>query len=377
IVMPCLDEENTIGICISKAKQFIEETGIYGEIIIADNGSADRSVSIAESMGAKVVQVKGLGYGNALHGGISAAEGKYIIMGDSDDSYDFYELAPFVDKLREGFDLVIGNRFLGEIKPKAMPWLHRYLGNPILSGIGKLFFNTKVGDFHCGLRGIRKDSYQKLDLQTSGMEYASEMIVKSVIFNYKISEVPIVLHADGRGREPHLRSWRDGWRHLEFLLIYSPRWLFLYPGIALIAAGSILILWIYTGNSTEASWGGRLQSVIFGMMAVVIGYQSVIFSFFTKVFAESAGLIPADLMIRRLFRQNNLRLMLIAGIFLIISGIIFILLKQSISDKVTPAAALACIIGSQTVLASFFLHILTLKKRNKDNYYFNQKSEDK
>ena len=226
ILMPCLNEEETIGLCIRKALSFLEQHQIKGEVLIADNGSTDQSRDIARRLGARVVNVEEKGYGSALLGGIRAAKGQYIIMGDSDDSYDFLNLMPFVSKLREGYDLVMGNRFKGGIEKGAMPFLHRYLGNPVLTFIGRLFFRIGISDFHCGLRGFRRESILAIGLNTPGMEFASEMVVKSALSGLKIAEVPTTLSPDGRSRPPHLNTWRDGWRHLRFLLIYSPRWMF-------------------------------------------------------------------------------------------------------------------------------------------------------
>ena len=239
IVMPCLNEAETLEVCIRKAQESLRKDEISGEVVIADNGSEDGSQEIAERLGARVVPVSGRGYGAALHGGFEAARGRFVIMGDADDSYDFSSLMPFVEKLREGYDLVMGNRFLGGIEPGAMPPLHRYLGNPVLTGIGRLFFRSPAGDFHCGLRGFRRDAILGLGLQTTGMEFASEMVVKSTLMGLRIAEVPTTLSPDGRSRPPHLRSWRDGWRHLRFLLLYSPRWLFLYPGAVLMLLGLV------------------------------------------------------------------------------------------------------------------------------------------
>ncbi len=239
VLMPCLNEAETLGTCISKAKVSIKSLGLKGEVLIADNGSTDGSQDIARGLGARVVNVERKGYGNAIMRGIATAHGKYVIMGDSDDSYDFSTLGPFVEKLREGYDLVMGNRFLGGIQPGAMPPLHRYMGNPVLTTIGRLFFKSPSGDFHCGLRGFKRKTILDLDLRTTGMEFASEMVVKASLHDLRITEVPTTLQPDGRTRPPHLRSWSDGWRHLRFLLLYSPRWLFLYPGILLIAFGLI------------------------------------------------------------------------------------------------------------------------------------------
>src|SRR5579872_4554372 len=238
--MPCLNEAETVATCVRKAIGFLAESGISGEVLVADNGSTDGSQALATEAGARVVPVTDKGYGNALMGGIMAAQGKYIIMGDADDSYDFTNLMPFVEELRKGADLVMGNRFAGGIAPGAMPPLHKYLGNPVLSFIGRLFFRSKIGDFHCGLRGFNRDSVMALNLQATGMEFASELVVKATLARQKIAEVPTTLAKDGRSRAPHLRTWRDGWRHLRFLLLFSPRWLFFIPGVATFLLGMII-----------------------------------------------------------------------------------------------------------------------------------------
>src|SRR6267154_1346802 len=240
VVMPCLNEKATVGVCVKKALNAMERHGIRGEVIVADNGSTDGSREIAAQFGARVVPIEARGYGSALRGGITAARGRFVLMGDADDSYDFSQLDLFVGKLREGNDLVMGNRFQGGILPGAMPPLHRYLGNPVLTGIGRLFFKSPVGDFHCGLRAFRRDAIERLDLRTHGMEFASEMVVKATAFGLRVTEIPTTLSPDGRDRAPHLRTWRDGWRHLRFLLLYSPRWLFLYPGMALFVLGAVV-----------------------------------------------------------------------------------------------------------------------------------------
>ncbi|HJN81714.1 MAG TPA: glycosyltransferase family 2 protein, partial [Verrucomicrobiota bacterium] len=237
VVMPCLNEAETLAVCIQKATRCLAENGVSGEIIVADNGSTDGSRAIAEADGARVVPVEAKGYGSALMGGIAAARGRFVIMGDADDSYDFSALMPFIERLRDGSDLVMGNRFRGGIAPGAMPPLHRYLGNPVLSGLGRLFFRCPAGDFHCGLRGFSRAAYDRMKLQTTGMEFAGEMVVKSTLLGLRIAEVPTTLSPDGRSRPPHLRSWRDGWRNLRFMLLFSPRWLFLYPGLLLMLIG--------------------------------------------------------------------------------------------------------------------------------------------
>ncbi|HEX3084827.1 MAG TPA: glycosyltransferase family 2 protein, partial [Pyrinomonadaceae bacterium] len=274
IVMPCLNEAETLEVCINKARGFIEKYGIDGEVVIADNGSTDGSQGLATKCGARVVDVVAKGYGSALMGGIRAARGRFIIMGDADDSYDFVNLMPFVEKLREGHDLVMGNRFRGGIKPNAMPPLHKYLGNPVLTFIGRLLFKSPSGDFHCGLRGFRKESAMELDLRTTGMEFASEMVVKMTLNKKRIAEVPTTLSKDGRSRPPHLRSWHDGWRHLRFLLLYSPRWLFFYPGLAAIIIG--LVTWAYLLPSPQLIKGIRLDvnTLLYGALLLMLGYQS-------------------------------------------------------------------------------------------------------
>jgi glycosyltransferase involved in cell wall biosynthesis len=313
IVTPCLNEAETLEICIKKAQAALREHGIVGEIVVADNGSTDGSQAIGTRMGARVVHVGVKGYGNAVLGGISIARGKFIIMGDADDSYDFTAIQPFIDKLREGYDLVMGNRFRGGIQPGAMPLLHRYLGNPLLSGIGRLFFSSACGDFHCGLRGFRKDAILKMDLRTTGMEFASELVVKATLFNMRISEVPVTLSPDGRSRPPHLRSWRDGWRHLRFLLLYSPRWLFLYPGILLMFLGLAIGLWLLPAPRTIGSVTFDVHTLLYSAAAIFIGFQSIIFALFAKVFAIRERLVPSDPQLDKLFRLFNLEKGLFVG----------------------------------------------------------------
>ena len=300
VVMPCLNEEKTVAVCIRKALDSMAALGVSGEVIIADNGSTDGSQAIARAEGARVVAVADQGYGAALRGGIEAAAGAYIIMGDSDDSYDFANLGPFIEKLREGHDLVMGNRFRGGIAPGAMPPLHRYLGNPVLSFIGRLLFRTPIRDFHCGLRGFSKAAFEKMDLRTTGMEFASEIVVKASLHGMRIAEVPTTLRPDGRDRPPHLRSWHDGWRHLRFLLIFCPRWLFLYPGFAMLAAGFILaLLVLFTGAQ-------RANSLLFAMALISIGFQSVSFSLIVRRFAEKEGLLPTKKSFDRLLARLTL-----------------------------------------------------------------------
>jgi glycosyltransferase involved in cell wall biosynthesis len=292
ILMPCLNEAETIAACIGKAMAFLQANGIAGEVLVADNGSTDGSRDIAQSLGARVHPVEERGYGAALLGGMSAARGRYIIMGDADDSYDFSALTPFIDRLRAGADLVMGNRFKGGISPGAMPPLHRYLGNPVLSFLGRLFFNVPTGDFHCGLRGFNRDRFLSLDLRTTGMEFASEMVVRAALANYRIEEVPTRLHPDGRSRPPHLRTWRDGWRHLRFLLIYSPRWLFLYPGLLITFVGLFGTAILLPGPVRVGGIGFDIHTFIVSCLAILVGLQTVTFAIMARKFGESRGLVP-------------------------------------------------------------------------------------
>jgi glycosyltransferase involved in cell wall biosynthesis len=376
ILMPCLNEAETLEICIEKAQKSLRELDIAGEVIIADNGSTDGSQDIATRMGARVVPVAAKGYGSALMGGIIAARGVYIIMGDADDSYDFSNLGFFVHKLREGFDLVMGNRFQGGIKPGAMPPLHKYLGNPVLTWVGRLFFASAAGDFHCGLRGFRRDSILKLDLQTTGMEFASEMVVKASLYKLRITEVPTVLSPDGRSRPPHLRTWRDGWRHLRFLLLYSPRWLFLYPGTALMILGLIIVVWLLPGTQKIGGISFDVHTLLYGAIAIIVGFQAVTFAFFTKVFAISEKLLPEDAKLNKIFRYVTLETGLIVGVTLILIGIVGSFLSLTIWSETAFASldssktlrlvipSLTCLtVGLQMVLSSFFLSVLGLKRR--------------
>ena len=320
IVMPCLNEAETVVRCVEKSLRAFRENSICGEVIVADNGSTDGSRELARDAGARVVSVEAKGYGSALMGGILAARGKYVIMGDADDSYDFSHVPRFLEKLRAGHDLVMGNRFLGGIQPGAMPTLHRYLGNPVLSGVGRLFFHSPCGDFHCGLRGFSKDAIEKLDLRTTGMEFASEMVVKATLHGLRIGEVPTTLAPDGRSRPPHLRSWRDGWRHLRFLLLYSPRWLFFYPGLTLLISGLSIILWLLPGPRRVGSVVLDVHTMLGGAALILIGFQSVAFAVLAKVFAVNSGLMPWTPGFRRIFDWITLETGLIVGALLILGG---------------------------------------------------------
>jgi glycosyltransferase involved in cell wall biosynthesis len=375
ILMPCLNEAETLATCIKKAQKALEDLNVNGEVVIADNGSTDGSPEIAASLGARVIHVAEKGYGSALLGGIKAARGKYIIMGDADDSYDFTNLGPFLEKLRAGYDLVMGNRFKGGIAPNAMSPLHKYLGNPFLTGIGRLFFRSPCGDFHCGLRGFSKAAIQRLDLRTRGMEFASETVVKASLHGLRITEVPTTLSVDGRSRPPHLRSWRDGWRHLRFLLLYSPRWLFLYPGLLLMLIGTAVSGWLLLGPRVVDGITLDVHTFLYAAIAIVIGYQTVIFAVFTKVFAITEGLLPEDPRLKTLFRYIRLETGILAGALLLATGIglsIYALsfwsstsfgpLDPSRTLRLVIPAVTAIALGLQTVLSSFFLSILGLER---------------
>ena len=376
IVMPCLNEAETLSICIQKAQQSLLKDDVKGEILVADNGSTDGSQEIARKMGARLIEVPDKGYGSALRGGVAAARGEYIIMGDADDSYNFSELSPFIQKLREGYDLVMGNRFEGTIKPGAMPALHKYVGNPVLTGIGRLLFSSQTGDFHCGLRAFRKDALEKLNLRTTGMEFASEMVVKATLHRMRVAEVPITLYPDGRSRPPHLRSWHDGWRHLRFMFLYSPRWLFLYPGLMLMIIGAMISVWLLPGPKTIGTVTFDVNTLLYGGLAIIIGFEAINFAVFTKVFAISEGLLPEDPRLNKVFHFIKLETGLIVGIVLVLAGLIgsiYVLdiwktrsfgpLEYSHTLRVVIPAGISLTLGSQTILSSFFLSILGLKRR--------------
>jgi len=377
ILMPCLNEAETLTVCIEKAQLGLQRAGVSGEVLIADNGSTDGSQAIAEKAGARVVSVKEKGYGSALRGGVAAAQGKWIIMGDADDSYDFSKLEGFVQKFREGYDLVMGCRLPsggGSIAPGAMPWKNRWIGNPSLSFIGRLFFKCPARDFHCGLRGFTKAAYDKMDLQTSGMEFASEMVMKATLKSLKITEVPITLHPDGRSRPPHLKPWRDGWRHLRFMLLYSPRWLFLAPGLFLMLVGGGLAAVLSFGNIHAGNIQFDVGTLAVTCMAVIVGLQLVAFAFFTKVFAIAEGLLPQDPQFSKVFKIFTLEKGILAGLAVLIFGgalLVFALHRwgsahYGILDasenlrRLLPAVTLI-VTGIQMVFSSFFLSMLGLK----------------
>jgi len=377
ILMPCLNEAETIEICVRKAKGFLDDRGIRGEVLIADNGSTDGSQMLAQKCGARVVPIAKRGYGAALLGGIQAARGTFIIMGDADDSYDFTALDPFVDKLRDGCELVMGNRFLGGIKPKAMPPLHRYLGNPVLTGIGRLLFRSASGDFHCGLRGFRRDSILSLDLTSLGMEFASEMVVKASLRRLRMAEVPTTLSPDGRSRPPHLRSWRDGWRHLRFLLLFSPAWLFFYPGLLMLLLGAVGMAWLLPGERSAGAINFDVNTLVFTAAAVVCGFQAIVFYMFAKTHAIRSGLLPEDPLVSRLREVLRLEVGLITGTLAVTIGLLlaafaigawgvrsFGHLNPQQSLRIVIPSATLLMLGLQIIFSSCLLSILQLETKS-------------
>jgi glycosyltransferase involved in cell wall biosynthesis len=374
ILMPCLNEAETLAICIAKAVSYLERSGVHGEVLIADNGSTDGSQAIALAAGARVVAIAGKGYGCALLGGIHAARGRYVIMGDSDDSYDFSDLDVFIGKLRDGHALVMGNRFKGGIKPGAMPPLHRYLGNPVLTTIGRIFVRSPCGDFHCGLRGFDREAILGLDLQAPGMEFASEMVVKATIHNLKIAEVPTTLSPDGRTRPPHLRSWRDGWRHLRFLLLFSPRWLFLYPGIGLMVSGALMMAWLLPAPRTVGGVTLGIHTLFYASLGVVVGFHSALFYIFARLYGMREGLAPPDPRFLRMTRVLTLEAGLLAGLALLLLGLTLAVLAVSAWTETAfgalrPESAMRLVIPSgtcillafQTAYGAFFLSVLEIR----------------
>jgi glycosyltransferase involved in cell wall biosynthesis len=369
--MPCLNEAETLAVCIRKAQQAIERDGLAAEIIVADNGSTDGSQVIAKELGVRVVAVARKGYGSALIGGINAARGRFVVMGDADDSYDFTAIAPLIDKLREGYDLVVGNRFRGGIESGAMPWSHRWVGNPVLTLISRVFFHTPVGDAHCGLRGFRKDAYDRMTLRATGMEFASEMVIKASLKRMRIAEVAVTLRPDGRSRPPHLRTWRDGWRHLRFMLLFSPRWLFLYPGLVLFALGILLSALLLPGRLRLFGLNLDIHTLLVAGFLALLGYQLVLFAIFTKIFAIRAGFHPPYQPLERLGRYVTLEVGLAAGALMVLIGVVALVvavaswsavdfgsLNPSLTMREVIPAVVLLALGTQTIFASFFISIL-------------------
>jgi glycosyltransferase involved in cell wall biosynthesis len=376
VVMPCLNEAETLAICVDKALAALRDNGIAGEVVIADNGSTDGSQQIALDHGARVVPVPLRGYGAALNAGILAARGRYVLMGDADDSYEFAHIPRFLAELRNGSELVMGNRFRGGIGPGAMPPLHRYLGNPVLSFLGRFLFHAPIGDFHCGMRAFPRDAYERLALRTTGMEFASEMVVKASLTGQRMTEVPTTLKKDGRSRPPHLKTWRDGWRHLRFLLMYSPRWLFLAPGLLLMLVGAALMLWLVPAERPLGHVNLGVDTLAYATAAVLLGFQLVFFGLAAKVFATTEGLLPEDASFDRWFRYVTLETGLVVGALLVATGIGIALssvmawshtgygpLPPVEMMRRTLPAMLGLMLGTEVCFASFFLSLLGLKRR--------------
>ncbi len=375
VVMPCLNEARTVGRCIDKALTAFQRLGVRGEVIVADNGSIDGSPDIASVHGARIVHVQQLGYGRALRGGIDAARGRFIVMGDADDSYDFGQLDAFLERLHAGDDLVVGNRFQRGIRPGAMPWLHRYIGNPLLSGLLNLFFRTPIGDAQCGLRAFRKEAYQRLRLTTPGMEFVSEMVVKAALQKQKISEVPIILYPDGRDRPPHLRSFRDGWRNLRFLLVMCPSWLYLFPSLLLLSGGLALMAWLTPGPRRLGGVEFDLHSLLLGCLCLVLGYQLLWLWAFARLYSWSSGLMPGSRPAIGLFRYLTLERGLVLGGLVVAVGLLFngglcvhwwSVNLGPLEIQMTMRSALwgvtLMLVGMQTVYGSFFFSMLQMMK---------------
>jgi glycosyltransferase involved in cell wall biosynthesis len=379
IVMPCLNEAKTVGTCITKAFAWLHRHNIHGEVIVADNGSTDGSRTIAARLGARVVPVASKGYGNALRAGIEAARGKFVIMGDSDDSYDFSALEAFVEKLRAGYGLVLGNRFQGGIAPGAMPALHKFFGNPLLTGIGRTLYGSPSRDFNCGLRGFRRDAILSLALDAAGMEFAVEMIVKATIHNLRITEVPTRLSVDGRDRPPHLRSWRDGWRTLRLFLLLSPRGLFLYPGAAIFLLGLAGTLILFTGNIAVGSVGFAEHTMVMTAAAINIGFEAMLFWAFAKVIAIQRGLLLHDALFERLRQAMPLERGLALGAILFLVGLIafgaavakwfsvgFGQLAEGNAIRLVIASSTTLMLGAQILYGSFFLYLIDYRGTGRD-----------
>ncbi|MEO1887686.1 MAG: glycosyltransferase family 2 protein [Methyloprofundus sp.] len=378
ILMPCLNEVETLAVCIEKAHLFIKQNNIDAEVVIADNGSTDGSIEVAESLGARVVHVPIRGYGAALQRGIEEAKGEYVIMGDSDDSYDFSDLMPYVEQLRAGYDLVMGNRFKGGIAKGAMPFLHKYLGNPVLSFLGRLFFKIPVGDFHCGLRGFRRDTALSLGLTTPGMEYASELVVRMALAGGTIKEVPTTLSPDGRSRPPHLNTWQDGWRHLRFLLMFSPRWLFFYPSLFILVFGLLLAVLLAPGAvSITPNITLDIHSMIVGCFCVLVGIQGVSFSIVARRYAALRGFLPFTSQVRYLVETITLeRVLIVAALFFLggLGGFFYCIsnwfsvhlgaLEYGSLVRVLMLSGTSVAIAVQLAFTSFLAEILEIKSNN-------------
>jgi glycosyltransferase involved in cell wall biosynthesis len=381
IVIPCLNEVETVSNCVRKAVSWLESTVIFGEIIVADNGSTDGSVESSERAGARIVRVLEKGYGSALMGGIEAARGQYLIMGDADDSYDFSRLDGFIEKLRAGYDLVQGCRLPsggGQVMPDAMPLLHRRFGNPLFSFLAQSWFGAPIHDVYCGLRGFRRNFYRQLNMQCTGMEFAVEMIVKASLMKARIGEVPITLHPDGRlTRKPHLRTFRDGWRTLRFFLLYSPRWLFLVPGIVLMVVGLTTSLVLLTGTVFVGTIGFDFHTLVFAAALIVIGFNATAFAVLARVFASRAGLLPDKRSVQQIDRFFNLETGLMIACAMLASGIaiaVFSCWQWSLTNfgplnsfvyvRLVVCSATLLVLGSELAFGMFFLGMLNLQRRS-------------
>jgi hypothetical protein len=375
--MPCLNEAETLAACIAKAQRGLERAGVTGEVLVADNGSTDGSIELAESSGARVVKVARRGYGEALQAGIEAARGRWILMGDADDSYDFSEAPVFVEKLRAGYDLVMGCRLPaggGEIRKGAMPWKNRWIGNPVLSFIGRLFFRIPIRDFHCGLRAFDRAAVVRMEPRSSGMEFASELVMKAALLGLRVAEVPITLHPDGRSRPPHLRPWRDGWRHLRFMLIFSPRWLFLMPGLLLAIGGALAAVAIYLTPVQLGEVNLDAGTLVVVCSALIVGVQLAGIALFARVFAANEGLLPRSEPVARLLRVFSLERGLVAGAGVLLTGLALLgwavwlwaetgfgHLPYEENLRRVMAAATCIIVGQQIMTGSWFLSVLALR----------------
>jgi len=377
ILMPCLNEAETVATCVHKARGFLERTGIEGEVLVADNGSTDGSPALAREAGARVVHIAQKGYGSALRGGMDAARGRLLIMADADDSYDFSQLDAFVDGLRAGYTMVIGHRFRGGIRPGAMPLLHRYLGNPVLSFAGRLLFSSGIGDFHCGLRGVDRAAALQLNLRAPGMEFASEMIVKATLAGWRIAEVPTVLSPDGRSRASHLRSWRDGWRHLRFLLMMSPRWLMLYPGACLIAIGVAAELAILRAPIVIDGVGFDIHTMLYAAGATILGVQLVLFSLLARTVGVLKNLLPMSPQLARFLRVFTLERGILLGLSLGLAGLGLAVysvenwaharlaaLDPATMMRVAIPSVTLMLAGAEIVFASFLLGFIDVRATN-------------
>src|SRR5258705_3417510 len=373
VVIPCLNEANSLAHCVDKAMKAFREAGLPGEVVVADNGSTDGSIEIAEERGARVIRVAERGYGAALRAGIAGARGPYIVMGDADDSYDFTDVPRFVEKLREGHDIVLGNRFRGGIKPGAMPPLHKYFGNPGLTALLNTLFHAHIGDGYCGMRGFTRKLYDRLDLRSTGMEFALEMVIKSAQIGARIAEIPIILWPDKRGRAPHLRSFRDGWRSIRFMLLYAPNWLFLLPGAALVLAGLFLVFWLLPGpRQISPHVGLDLHTMIFGVIFTLMGAQILAIGAFAKVFSYAERFDRNTVSLKRILKRVTFESGLLLGGALFVGGLAgcsYIVWKWAASgfgplQQVREVLfwSMWLFLGVQIIFSSFFLSMLGISR---------------